>query len=83
MHAKGYVGLFYFFRTWVISQNQKRPCFCTLTETRSINNSRSKQNKRNPEQPFVDIGKTEKHTRFHQSLSKSLIFQTNNLVSWK
>ena len=48
MPTKGCSGLFILFRTWVI---------CTVTETRFINNSRSKQNKKNPEHPFIDIGK--------------------------
>ena len=31
--------------------------FCTLTEIRFVNNSRSKQNKKNPEHRFIDIVK--------------------------
>ena len=38
-----------------------RPVFCECVETKSFyilaNNSRSKHNKKNPEQTFVDIGK--------------------------
>ena len=32
------------------------------------NNSRSKQNKKNPAHPFVDIGKQEKYAKFHQKM---------------
>ena len=35
---------FILFRTLVICQNRKRPGFYTVTETRFINNSRSKRN---------------------------------------
>ena len=48
---------FILFRSWVINNNVKKEC----VETRSFfifaNISRSKQNKKNPEHPFVDIGK--------------------------
>ena len=51
------------FKCWVsckFSKIKKRPGFYTLTETRvfyiSINNSRSKQNKKYSEHSFVDIG---------------------------
>ena len=52
MSTKGCSGFnFILFRTWVICQNQKRPGFYTLTETRFINNSWSKQNKKIDEHP--------------------------------
>ena len=58
MSTKGSSGFFLIlFRSGVICQNQKRPGFCILTETRFINNSRSKQNKENPEHLFVYIVK--------------------------
>ena len=41
----------------VIYQNQNRPGSYRLTENRFINNSRSKQYKKNPTHAFVDIGK--------------------------
>ena len=55
---KKVVGIFFiFFRTWVINKSVKNEC----VETRSFfifsNNPRSKQNKKNSEHPFVDIGK--------------------------
>ena len=40
-----------------ICKNKKRPGFNTVKETRFINNSRSKQNKKNLKHSFVDIGK--------------------------
>ena len=33
-----------------------------------LNNSRSKQNKKNPEQPFLDIGKLETYAKFQQKI---------------
>ena len=51
-------GIFFIlFRSWVICKNQKRPGFYTLAFYTFINNSRSKQNKKNPTHPFVDITK--------------------------
>ena len=38
-------------------KNKKRPGFYTLIFSIFISNSRSKQNKKNPEHPFVDIVK--------------------------
>ena len=46
----------------------KRPGFYTLTETRFINNSRFKQNKKNPKHPFGDIGKYETCANFRKTL---------------
>ena len=58
MYTKKYLGFFFIFsRSCAISQNQKRPGFYTLTETRFINNSGSNQNKKNPDHDFVDIDK--------------------------
>ena len=48
---------FILFRSWFICKNKKRPGFYTLTKTIFINNSRSKQNKKNSEHPFVGIVK--------------------------
>ena len=41
----------------MICKNQKRPGFYTFTKTIFINNSRSKQNKKNSEHSFVGIVK--------------------------
>ena len=74
---KRVLGIFFIsFRSWVI----KKTGFCEGVETRSFsffaNNSRSKQNKKNPEHPFLDIGKNETCAKFQQSssLSKFLVF---------
>ena len=48
-------------------QNKKSLVFYTLTETSFINNSGSKQNKKNPGHPFVDIGKTKECAKFWQN----------------
>ena len=62
-------GIFFIlFRSWVICKNLKRPGFYTLVFYTFINNSRSKQNKKNPEQAFVDIVKQETCAKFKQKL---------------
>ena len=45
------------FRSWVVCKNLKRPDFYTLVFYTFINNSRSKQIKKNPTHAFVDITK--------------------------
>ena len=74
MSTKGCVGFFILFRTWVICQNQKILGFYILTETSFINNSRSKQNKKNPTHSFVDIGKTKSCAKFQQKILNSTVF---------
>ena len=56
---KSVCGICFFisFRSSVIYKNLKRPGFYTLVFYTFINNSRSKQNKKNPTHPFVDITK--------------------------
>ena len=55
---KSVCGTFFIlFRSWVICQNLKQPGFYTLVFYTFINSSRSKQNKKNPAHPFVDITK--------------------------
>ena len=54
---KGVWDFFIAFRSWVICENLKRPGFYTLVFYTFINNSKSKQNKRNSTHPFVDITK--------------------------
>ena len=44
------------------------PGFYALTETRFINNSRSKQNKKYPEHIFADIVKQEMYAKFQQKI---------------
>ena len=44
------------------------PGFYTLTETRFINNSRSKQSKKYVEYIFVDIVKQEMYAKFQQKI---------------
>ena len=57
MLTKGCSGSFILFISSVTCKNRKRPGFYTLTETSLLNNSRSKQNNKNSEHAFVDIGK--------------------------
>ena len=54
---KGVLHFFISFRSWVIYKNLKRPAFYILIFYIFINNSRSKQNQKNPTHPFVDITK--------------------------
>ena len=54
MSTKGYSTFFKFFLD-VELLSYLRPGFYTLVCYIFINNSRSKQNKKNPEHPFVDI----------------------------
>ena len=55
---------FTLFKAWVICQNKKRPGFYTLTETRVINNSKSKKKKKNPEHTLADIGNSKGKQNF-------------------
>ena len=51
-------GIFLFYLDLeLFAKIKKRPGFYTLVFYTFINNSRSKQNKKNPTHPFVDIGK--------------------------
>ena len=53
---KSVFGIFFIlFRSSVTCEIKKRPGFYTLIFCIFINNSRSKQNKKNPEHPFVEI----------------------------
>ena len=79
------VGFFLIlFRSSIICKNKKRPGFYTLVLYIFINNSRSKQNKKNPEYPFLEIIKWKTCAKFQQkniklygswSSSKFSIFQ--------
>ena len=56
--CKRMCGVFFIlFRSWVICKSLKEPGFYTLVFYTFINNSRSKQNKKNPKHAFVDITK--------------------------
>ena len=51
-------GIFFvLLRSWVINKIVKRPGFYALIFYIFIDNSRSKQNKKNPRHTFVDFGK--------------------------
>ena len=51
-------GIFFIlFRSWIINKNVKNERVETRLFLIFANNSRSKQNKKNPTRPFVDIGK--------------------------
>ena len=62
--------------------------FYTLTETSFINNSRSKQNKKNHTHPFVDTRKTETCAKFQQKILNSAVvrarqsFQFFSQITW-
>ena len=88
MSTKGCVVFFTLLRTWVICQNKKQSGFYTVTETTFINNSRSKQNKKNHTHLFVDIRKTETCAKLQQIILNSLIvgarqsFQFFRQIAW-
>ena len=73
------------FRSWVICRNKKRPCFYTLV---FINNSKSKQNKRNSERDFEDIVKLDMCVKFQQKILNIVVvgarqsFQFPRQISW-
>ena len=71
---KSVQDFFILFRSLVISKNLKRPGFYTLMFYIFINNSRFKQNKKNPEHPFVDIVKDKTRAKCQQKISKSMAF---------
>ena len=56
MSTEGCSG-FFLFRFWSINKNVKNDHVEARLFLIFANNSRSKQNKKNPEHPFVDIGK--------------------------
>ena len=73
--------------SWVICKNLKRHDFCTLVFYTFINDSRPKQNKKNPTHHFVEnVCKiSAKNINFcgSWSSSKFSISETKNLVYWK
>ena len=77
MFTKNCVGFFLFYlELELFVQIKKRSVFCTLTKTKFINNSRSKQNKKNSEDPFVDIGKTETRAKIQQKIFGNMEVRT-------
>ena len=76
VYAKACVGFFIIlFRSWVIY----KPGLCECVETRSflilVNNSSSKQNKKNSTHSFVDSGKKVTCAKFQQKSLKSLVIE--------
>ena len=67
------------FRSWVINKNVKKECIETRFFSIFANNSRSKQNKKNTEHPFVDIGKQETCAKFQQKILNSMVVGTRQL----
>ena len=61
------------FRSWVINNNVKNECVETRPFFILANNSRSKQNKKNPEHTLVEIGKQEMCAKFQQKILKSMV----------
>ena len=79
MSTKECSGFFFIlFGTLVICQNKETPGFYTLTETRFINNSKSKQNLKNPTHSFVDTRKTETCGKFQQKIINSTVVGAQN-----
>ena len=61
------------FRSWDTCKNYKRPGFYTIVFYIFIDNSRSKQNKRNPTHPVVDITKLETCAKFQQRILNTMV----------
>ena len=57
MCLKGCLRFVSFYLDLELFAKIRRPGSYSLTETRFINNSESKQSKKNPEHPFLDTGK--------------------------
>ena len=64
-------GIF-FFRSWVINKNVKNECVESSFFI-FANNTRSKQNKKNPKHSFADIGKKKTCAKFKQKILKSMV----------
>ena len=64
---------FILFRSWDINKNVKNKCVETGPFLVFENNSRSKQNKKNPEEHFVDIGKQETCAKFQRKMLNSMV----------
>ena len=64
MFKKGIWDFFILIRSWVINENGFYECVETRSFFIFVDNSRFKKKKKNPEQPFVDIGKWETCTKF-------------------
>ena len=60
-----------------VKNKSKKPGFSKCAETKTFlifaNNSKSKQSKRNPEHPFVDVGKKETCVKFQQKILNSMV----------
>ena len=89
MSTKGCMGFFKFcLELELFAKIKKIPGFYRLTETRFINNSRSKQNKKNFSHHFVNIGKTETCAIFQQKILNSAVvgarqsFQCLRQITW-
>ena len=61
------------FRSWVICKNEKRPSFYTLAFYTFINNSRSKQDKKNLIHLFLDITRYKTCAKFWQKILNSMV----------
>ena len=73
MSKNGVRDFSYFVYILICLQMLKIPVLYTLVFHIFINNSRSKQNKRNLEHPFVDIIR-EMCEKFQQKILKSVVF---------
>ena len=85
---KGVWDFFILFRSWVICKNLERPAFYTLVFYTFINNSISKQNKKNPKDPFADITKYKTGAKFQHKILNSMVvgarqsFQLSTHKTW-
>ena len=69
-------NFFLFYLDLELFAKSKRPGFYTLVFYTFINNSSSKQNKKNPTHPFVDITKHKIYAKFQQKILRSMVVGT-------
>ena len=72
MSTEGCSG-FFLFRFWSINKNVKNDHVEARLFLIFANNSRSKQNKKNPEHPFVGTGKQETCAKFQKKILNSRV----------
>ena len=76
MSTKRCAGFFSFCLELEFFSKIKRPGFYTLAFYIFIDNTSSKQNKKNPEHPFLDIIKWKTCAKFQQKILNSMVVGT-------
>ena len=88
MSTKGCVGFFKFYLDLELFEKVKKDLVSCTFFYAFINNSRSKQNKKNPTHPFVDITKSKTCAKCQQKKLNSMVvgarqsFQFSRQKTW-